>query len=199
MLARAMKVMAFSSAVVIVLNYVRPFSQLGHQITITPLVPSAQSALYEGLITQANARALESGGQVKIYPIFLSASDSRFATLLNPTALFRDFAKILRVIWRVRPEAIICFYLPDAFPLVALRRFFSYLLAVVAMGTDVNLEKRFLRSWMRKLICRQSDLLFARSAELKDKLKRESGRDAVLFPSARASRESLSGLGQEKD
>jgi len=175
--------MLFGSQVVHVLKYGRSLSQLGHSTVVIPLIPSVRKTEYEKLIAQARVHATQSKmGRMDVHPIFLKATDSRILTLLNPTVFFKDFGSILKVIARTKLHTVICFYVPNACPLVILKRFFGFSLAVVATGGDVNLEKGILRSLVRRLVCRNTDFLFAMSGELKDKLKRETGRDPILIP-----------------
>lgn len=117
-----------------------------------------------------------------IHPILLKATSSRFLTLLNPTVFLKDFGSILRALSREKPDTVICFYVLNAYPLLILKRLYGFSLAVVATGGDVNLEGGTVRSLIRQLVCRYCDFLFAMSEELKDKLKKETGRDAILTP-----------------
>ncbi|MCJ7506460.1 glycosyltransferase family 4 protein [Candidatus Bathyarchaeota archaeon] len=172
--------MLFSSCVLHVLqNYGKYVSQLGHHTIVTPLIPYTKNREYDALIDEAMQSRTE---HLQIAPIFLRARDSRFSTLLNPLIFLRDSLAVLQVVRQQKPEAIICFYVLHAFPLALLKGFLGFSLAVVAMGGDVNLEKGFLRRLATKFICWRSDLIFAVSTELRDKLKGKTGRDAILIP-----------------
>ncbi len=146
---------------------------------MTPLIPLRKRNEYEK--KTANFCKM-TNKKLRIYPIFLKTPDSRFRNLLNPSILFRDWCSIFTTLEYLDPDAIICFYVNDAYPLVLLKKILGYSLFVVATGGDINLHEGLLYSLVRNLIYQHSDSVFAFSNELRDKIERESGYEAIVIP-----------------
>jgi glycosyltransferase involved in cell wall biosynthesis len=65
-----------------------------------------------------------------------------------------------------------------------LKRIFKFSLCVVAMGSDINLENSLPQRLMKTYVFRNSELIFARSWKLKERIEKEYGRNAIVIPSA---------------
>lgn len=177
-----MRIGLFSSAVSHLLNYYAYFARLEtHQFFVFPLVSLTNKKVYEKMAL-AN---LKSSGihETAVFPILLRTPNNHFSNLMNPAIALHDFFAIVKGLSLVQPEAIICFYLVDAIPLVILKKLFGYSLSVVAMGSDVNLQNSTLDRFARSVVFRNSNLIFALSIALRDKIERESGYNAIVMPS----------------
>lgn len=144
---------------------------------MTPLIPLKKRNGYEKKTANFSKMINK---KLKIFPIFLRTPDSRFRNLLNPSILLRDYCSIFKTLRYLDPDAIVCFYVNNAFPLVVLKKVLGYSLFVVATGGDINLHEGLSYSLVRNLIYRHSNSVFAFSNELKEKIKRESGHDAIV-------------------
>lgn len=118
---------------------------------------------------------------IHVIPVFLSTSDSRFRNFLNPIALFRDSKNIFRALRALDPDAVVGFYALHAVPLAIFKKLFKYVLSVVATGGDINLHRGQPYSTVRKFIYSQSDLVFAVSTDLQEKMRREWGQQPILL------------------
>lgn len=174
-----MRILLFSSQIFNILNYALGFSNLDHEFITTPLVPSCKRKEFENKIALFRGSKLE---KLRIFPIFLETSERCFRNYLNPISVTNDLLSIFKALTYIKPTAIICSYVLDALPLVMLKRIFNYSLYVVASGGDVNLHEGILYRLVRKLIYSHSDLIFAVSNELKHKIQRESGYEAIVIP-----------------
>jgi glycosyltransferase involved in cell wall biosynthesis len=83
---------------------------------------------------------------------------------------------------RIRPDAVIAFYVLDAYPAVALKRLLRYSLFVVATGGDINLHQTRIHRLLRRIIYRESDKILAVSNDLRKKILEESGYQSILLP-----------------
>lgn len=156
------------------------FAQWPQHFIIAPLIMSKDRKKHEkqlSMISQANKNITAS-------PIYLKSADSRITNLLNPNILLSDFLSISRVIIRSRPDAVVCYYVLHAYPLVFLKKIFKFLLCVIAMGSDINLENSLVQRLMKKSIFRNCELIFARSWTLKEKIEKEYGESVTVIPSA---------------
>lgn len=114
-------------------------------------------------------------------PVFLSTSDFRFRNFLNPATLFRDSKNIFQALRALDPDIIVGFYALHAVPLAIFKKLFKYVLSVVATGGDINLHSGQPYSTVRKFIYSQSDLVFAVSTDLQEKMRREWGQQPILL------------------
>jgi len=114
-------------------------------------------------------------------PVFLSTSDFRFRNFLNPVALFRDSKNIFQALRALDPDAVVGYYALHAVPLAIFKKLFKYVLSVVATGGDINLHSGQPYSTVRKFIYSQSDLVFAVSTDLQEKMRREWGQQPILL------------------
>jgi len=119
---------------------------------------------------------------VTILPILLRTPDRSLKSLVSPLILIRDFQAIFRVLNRVRPNIVICFYVLDAFPLVVLKKVFGYSIHVVAVGGDINLNRRLRHRLMRRFIYLGSNGLFAFSEPLKNEMAKECDCEVRVIP-----------------
>jgi glycosyltransferase involved in cell wall biosynthesis len=172
----------FSSCVHHLLNYYVYFARLkSHQFFAFPLFSLSNKKVYEKMIL---AKLKGSGiRESSVFPILMKKQNSHLSSLMNPIILIHDFFAIIKSLSIFKPEAIICFYLGDAIPLVILKKLFGYSLSVVAMGSDVNLQNSMLDRFRRSIIFRNSNLIFALSMALRDKIEAESGYKAIVMPS----------------
>jgi len=164
------------------MNYYAYFARLdNHQFFAFPLFSLNNKKVHEKMIFAK----LKSAGIRKsaVFPILLRKKNSKLSSLINPVILLHDFFSIAKNLSLVKPEAIICFYLGDAIPLVILKKIFRYSLSVVAMGSDVNLQNSVLDRFRRSVIFRNSNLIFALSTALRDKIEAENGYTAIVIPS----------------
>jgi len=149
------------------------------EVFITPLISSERKNNYKDKLFDV----LEwKNKKLNIFPIYLNMPNNNLYNLFNPTILFKDFFSILMLLKRVKPNKIICMYILDAYPFILLRSLFKYSISIFAIGGDVNLHEGFVYRLLRTFICRNSDLIFAVSHDLKNKLKRESGSNAIVIP-----------------
>lgn len=177
----------FSSQIIHVINYVNYFSRTNNQFILSPLIPLTKKAEYENKFIELTKSRY---GNVIVSPIFTRISDSRFRYLLNPVKLVRDFLSILKTLKHWKPEAVLCFYLIHAYPLVIFKKILGYSLFVVAMGGDINLQGQgpsskkmeFFNKLLTRFICSRSENVFAVSYQLHDRIKEISGRESLVMP-----------------
>jgi glycosyltransferase involved in cell wall biosynthesis len=159
------------------------FAQSQFSFIISPLIRLKDKRTYLSAISQLN----KVGSNVLVDPIYLKSQDISFLNLLRPNILFGDFLSIFKVLSRSRPDVIVCYYVSHAYPLVILKRIFQFSLCVVAMGSDINLENSRPQRLMKNYVFRNSDLIFARSWKLKNRIDKEYGCNAIVIPSGAAS------------
>jgi glycosyltransferase involved in cell wall biosynthesis len=143
-----------------------------------PIIPSGKRDSFQKeteLMEELRRRGIH------VIPIFLSTSDFRFRNFLNPATLFRDSKSIFKALRALDPDAVVGFYALHAVPLAIFKKLFKYVLSVVATGGDVNLHIRQPYSTVRKFIYSQSDLVFAVSTDLQEKMRREWGQQPILL------------------
>jgi len=155
-------------------------AQLSHNFTLSPLVRSRDKETYNTVISQLN----HANKNISTDPIYLKSPNMGFINLLNPTVLFNDFRSIFNIIKRLKPDVVICYYVLHSYPLVVLKKIFKFSLCVVAMGSDINLDNSPLQRLAKKLILRNSDLIFACSWSLRDKIEKEDHLIATVIPSS---------------
>jgi len=149
------------------------------EVFITPLISSERKNKYKDRFVDA----LEwENKKLNVFPIYLKMPNNDLRNLFNPIILIKDFFSILMLLKRVKPNKIICMYILDAYPFIILRSLFKYSISIFVIGGDVNLHEGFVYRLLRTFICRNSNLIFAISHELKNKLKRESGSNAIVIP-----------------
>jgi glycosyltransferase involved in cell wall biosynthesis len=155
-------------------------TQLPHNFTLSPLVRSRDKETYNTVISQLN----HANKNISTDPIYLKSPNMGFINLLNPTVLFNDFRSIFNIIKRLKPDVVICYYVLHAYPLVVLKKIFKFSLCVVAMGSDIGLDNTPLQRLTKKMILRNSDLIFACSWTLKDEIEKEYNRSVTVIPSS---------------
>jgi glycosyltransferase involved in cell wall biosynthesis len=155
-------------------------AQLPHNFTLSAFVRSRDKEAYNTAISQLN----HANKNVSIDPIYLKSSNMGFINLLNPSVLFNDFRSIFNIIRRVKPDVVVCYYVLHAYPLVVLKKIFKFSLCVVAMGSDIGLDNSPLQRLTKKLILRNSDLIFVCSWTLKDEIEKEHNRGSTVIPSS---------------
>lgn len=154
-------------------------SQFDQQFILTPLVRFEDKPAYN----EALSKLSQAGKNINVAPVYLKSKNSNFSSLLNPNIVLSDFLSMRKVIVDCKPDVIVCFYLSHAYPLALLKKFSDFSLCTVAMGSDVNLDNSFLQKIARKFVLRNSDLIFARSWQLKDKIEKE-GFKTIVSPSS---------------
>jgi glycosyltransferase involved in cell wall biosynthesis len=167
----------FSSQFFNVVNYLLVFSKLDHEFTWIPLVPIRKKDVFERRMTSIS----ELGKNIEVRPIFLQTPSSSFKNLLNPRMLVSDFAEIFRTVRQQRPDAVIVFYVLNAFPIAMFKSLLGCKLFTVATGGDINLHRTRLHRIFRRMIYRNSDMVFAVSKDLGRKILLESGCKAVIL------------------
>lgn len=168
----------FSSQFFNVINYLLVFSKLDHEFTWVPLVPLKKKDAFE----RRMARISGLGKNTLVRPIFLRTPNSSFKNLLNLRIFLSDFTEIFRTLKQLRPDAIIAFYVLDAFPIAIFRGLLGCKLFTVATGGDINLHQTWLHRFIRRIIYRNSNTVFAVSKDLERKIFLESGCRTVVLP-----------------
>lgn len=148
-------------------------------IFMVPLFSSKQEELYRSSL--GLFRELQRNN-VRVVPIFLNAPDAGFRHFLNPLILVRDSRTIFKTLKALAPDAVIGYYVLNAIPLAFFKKILKYSLFVRAAGGDVNLHNRWVHRMFRKFIYSQSDLVFAVSEELAQKVFNESGCQPMWLP-----------------
>ncbi len=144
-----------------------------------PLVPLKKKAYFEHRI----ARISELGTNIAVRPIFLQTPNNDLKNLLNLRIFLRDFFNIFRTLRQMKADAIVVFYLLDAFPIAVLKGLLGCKLFTVATGGDINLHRSLWHRLIRRIIYRNSNVVFAVSKDLERKIFLESGgRRVVLLP-----------------
>lgn len=174
-----MRIVFLGSQFFNVLNYLLVLSEPDHEFSWVPLVAVRDRTMFEKRLARINGLAEMN---MRIRPVFLQSPNSRLRNMLDPRILLTDFCKIVRVVAELAPDAVVVFYLLQAYPAVLLKPLFRYSLYVVATGGDVNLHPAWVHRMLRRLVCWRSDLVFAVSDDLRHKIFEESGRRPVLFP-----------------
>lgn len=180
---RGMRIMLFCWAEemkIELVNLAAHIARLPHNFVIAPLVRLRDKANYQEAISQLN----RSSSNIRVDPTYLRSPDVKFRNLLNPNVLLSDFLSIVNLIRRSKPDVIVCFYVLHAYPLVLLKKFFRFSLCVVAMGSDVNLQNTFLDRLVKNVIYHNSDLIFANSWSLKNKIEKERHSNVIVVPSS---------------
>ncbi len=175
-----MKIMLFSSIFPNALTYGRHFSHLtSNELVLVQLVPLAKKNDYEKKLEHF---LRTEDDKLRVLTIYLRSPDSRFRNLLNPKILLADFYMIFKTLKQLKPDAIICMYILDAYPLAMLKSIFGYSLFGVATGGDINLRQGTVYELVRNFIYKRCDVVFAVSNELSQKIMKESGRKAIVVP-----------------
>jgi L-malate glycosyltransferase len=154
--------------------------QLPHEFIISPLVRLGEKEEFDAAICQLGKLPQK----MSVDPIYLLSLDMGFRNLLNPKVLRNDFLSIFNVIKRKKPDSIICYYILHAYPLALLKKIFGFSLAVVAQGSDITLDNSLLQRHIKKFVCKNSDVIFACSWNLKDEIERVYDRSVVVVPSS---------------
>jgi glycosyltransferase involved in cell wall biosynthesis len=178
-----MKIMLFCWAQEIpneLLHVAKYLSEFEHQFILTPLIRFKDKRTY----AEALSKLTENSENFTVAPVYLKSPNSNFSNVLNPNVLIRDFLSIRKVIKQTKPDVIVCFYLLHAYPLAMLKKLSDFSLCPVAMGSDVNLDNSFLQKLAKNFIYRNSDLIFARSWTLKDKIVEEHNCSVIVNPSS---------------
>lgn len=173
-----MRVLLFGSQLFNIANYALCLPRSGIDIFMAPLFSSRQKEFYQDNIELLRELQLKS---VRVVPIFLSAPDASFRYFLNPLILVRDSKKIFQTLKALAPDVVVGFYVLNAIPLAFFKKFFHYNLSLVATGGDINLHNSWFYRTARKFIYDHSDLVFAVSKELVEKIFEESGCEPILL------------------
>ena len=120
--------------------------------------------------------------QIEIHPIYLECRHNNLRNLLNPKTAISGFIEIFRTLCTLKPDAVLVFFVMDAYPLAVLKRLLGYHLLVVAVGGDINRRQRQIHILIRRMIYSQTDMILAVSNDLSSKIQRESGREAMIVP-----------------
>jgi len=162
------------------LHVAKYLSRFEQDFILTPLIRFKDKIYYDRPIAQLSGIS----EKLIVSPIYLKSPNSSFSNLLNPNIFFSDFLSITKAIRQAKPDVIVCFYISHAYPLTLLKKFSKFSLCIVAMGSDVNLENSFLQKKARKFVFMNSNLIFARSWELKDKIEGAHKCQVVVSPSS---------------
>jgi len=161
--------------------HLTPFmAKLPHEFVISPLVRLAEKEE----VRVATSWSGQLHKNVFVDPINLRSSNMSFTNLLNPSLLLNDFYSIFNVTKRVKPDVVVCYYVLHAYPFVVLKKILGFALSVVAMGSDINVDNSPLQRLTKRLILRNSDLIFACAWTLKYKIEKEYNRSTVVIPSS---------------
>ena len=178
-----MRIMFFCYAQEIQNEFLHAAKYLAHfeqNFILTPLIRFKDKADYDVTLAQLS----KTSENITVSPVYLKSPDSSFSNLLNPNVLISDFLSIAKTIRQTKPDVIVCFYISHAYPLTLLKKLSKFVLCTVAMGSDVNLENGFLQKKARKIVYRNSDLIFARSWKLKEKIEKEHKCSVIVNPSS---------------
>jgi glycosyltransferase involved in cell wall biosynthesis len=178
-----MKIMFICSARqmgVEMIYHIPQMAQLSHEFIISPLVRLCEKEEFGTTIRRLGHLPQ----RVSVDPIYLLSPDMGYRNLLNPKVLKNDFLSIFDMIERRKPDSVICYYVLHAYPLVLLKKILGFSLAVVAQGSDIALDNSLLQRHVRKLVCKNSDVIFACSWNLKDEIERLYDRSVVVVPSS---------------
>jgi glycosyltransferase involved in cell wall biosynthesis len=151
---------------------------MDHEFRWVPLVPLRKKAYFEHRM----ARISGLGTNISVRPIFLQTPNNDFKNLLNLRIFLSDFFNIFRTLRQLKADAIVVFYLLDAFPIAVLKGLLGCKLFTVATGGDINLHQSLSYRLIRRIIYRNSNAVFAVSKDLERKIFLESGRRVVLLP-----------------
>ncbi|MFX0202286.1 MAG: glycosyltransferase family 4 protein [Candidatus Hodarchaeota archaeon] len=174
-----LRVVLVGTAVPNMLSYGLHFSTFtDHEVIVTLLIPNEKRRECQERIV--DFLKTTKGMNMRILPIFLNSPNYRLRNLLNFSIVLKDFSSIFKTLKHLAPDVVICYYLLDAYPFILLKGILKYSLYVVAMGSDVNLHTGLFYRSLRKLIYRGSDLIFAVSYALRDKIENESGRQTIV-------------------
>jgi len=155
-------------------------ARLPQHFVITPLIRLGDEAKYKDAMSQLSRISRN----VSVNPVYLKSRDSRFRNLIFPNVLLSDSFSIFEAVNRSKPDVIVCFYVPHAYPLVLLKRILNFSLCVYAMGSDINIENDLLHRTVKKLIYDNCALIFAYSEKMKRRIEEESGHRAIVIPSS---------------
>ncbi len=171
-----MKIMIFNWGPFAFTNEFRWARFLSDDFVLTPLFNSKDILKYSKAIFD-----LQRNYGIKIVPILINTTRLKITSFLNLFTIIHDMLLIFRAIKNIKPDIIICHYLFTALPLIFFKRFFKYCLFTFAIGSDVNLHKRW--RWIKKIVYRGSDIIFAVAYDLKNKIEEENGCTVVVAPS----------------
>jgi glycosyltransferase involved in cell wall biosynthesis len=174
-----LRILLFSSQIMNAVHYARAFSTLEHQFVIAILVPSGMRTEYQRIVYQSEC---VKSSNVRFSPIFLLAPDESLRNLCNPFVLIHDLAAITRTIGAFKPHAIIAKYVIHAYPLIVLKTVLKFALFVIVSGGDLYHHRSVIWRTIRRIIYSRSRAIFTVAERLKSEIRRESGYDAVVFP-----------------
>jgi glycosyltransferase involved in cell wall biosynthesis len=149
---------------------------LSEDFVLTPLFNSKDIVKYNRTIFN-----LQRNYGTKIVPILIDTTRLKITSFLNFFTIIHDMLLIFRTIKNVKPDVIICHYIFNALPLLIFKKLFNYRLFTFAIGSDVNLHKRW--GWVKKIVYRGSDIIFAVAHDLKNKIEEENGCTVIVVPS----------------
>jgi glycosyltransferase involved in cell wall biosynthesis len=158
-------------------DWIPYFSQLPFQFVLCPLIRGKDVAEYGKLLHD-----LRKQRQVAILPIVVESQDIRFRSILNLTAMLKDLLIFFKTFTQSRPDVVVCLYVRHAYLLVILRRIFGFSLVPYALGDDVNLDMGVLDKIARRIVYKNSNMIFAVSEELKGKITATLDRDVKVVP-----------------
>jgi len=161
-------------------HWLEYFFQYRGQFIIAPLIKQKEKSAYEKFFSQLN----QIGSNIIVKPVYLKSPDSSFRNLLNPITLLNDSFSIFKVVNSTRPDVIVCFYLLHAYPIALISKIFNFLLCVVAMGSDVNLENNLFQRIAKDFVYRNSDIVFSASWKLKEIIEKDHGINVTVTPSS---------------
>jgi glycosyltransferase involved in cell wall biosynthesis len=161
-------------------SWTKDFAPWPHEFVIIPLIRMRDKQQYRQELLQFQ----KGSRNTSVAPIYLKSSDSRLRNMLNLKRAIEDFLSIFKVLARVRPQIVICFYILHAYPLAVLRRVLKFSVSVVAMGSDINIDNNLTQKLIKKFVYKNCQLIFACSWKLKERVERESRHKTILIPSA---------------
>ena len=180
-----MRIVLFGAQLFNNANYALASFGSGHEVFLVPTIPIKRKEFYKSKETflSSNRRLFEELQQkhIRVVPIFLNIVASSSLSSLKPLDIVRDFLNIYRTLASISPAAVINFYVLHSVPLVFLKSVLRYHLFLVATGGDVNLHNGKFHIGLRRFLFRQSNLVFAVSAEIVGKILGESGISAKLM------------------
>jgi len=163
-----------------IIDVVPQLAKLPHNFILSPLVGLRDKKTYNTAIS----KLYHANKNISIEPIYLKSQNMGFTNLLHPTILFNDFHSIFNLTKRVKPDVVVCYYILHAYPFVILKKILGFALCVVAMGSDINVDNSPFQKLTKKIIFRNSDLIFAYAWTLKDKIEKGYCRSAMVIPSS---------------
>lgn len=155
-------------------------AQLPQHFVITPLIRVCDEKKYKDAIFQLS----QLSKNVSVNPVYLKSRNASLRNIIFPKILVNDSLSIFKAVKKSKPDVIVCFFVPHAYPLLPLKRIFHFSLCVYAMGSDIYLVNDLPHRILKKVIYNNSKGIFAYSEKLKHRIEEESSHKVTVIPSS---------------